>query len=68
MVEQGMEMRIVSGNLQQHIITSLYHDRVTTGDTVVRVQGELYQCHAAILASASSLMNHLLCDSQVISN
>ena len=56
-----METKLVGRNLHQHILTSLYTDR-SLGDTVLRVQGKDYICHAAMLAATSSLFKRALQD------
>ena len=56
-----METKLVGQNLHQHILTSLYTDR-SLGDTVLRVQGKDYICHAAMLAATSSLFKRALQD------
>ena len=59
-----METKLVGRNLHQHILTSLYTDR-SLGDTVLRVEGRDYICHAAMLAATSSLFRRALQDPQV---
>ena len=59
-----METKFISKNLQQHIFNSLYSDRCH-GDTILRAQGVTYLCHAAILASSSSLLTQVLNDPKV---
>ena len=56
-----METKLVGRNLHQHILTSLYTDR-SLGDTVLRVQGKDYICHAAMLAATSALFKRALQD------
>ena len=59
-----MEMKLQSQNLQQHVMNTLYSDK-SGCDTVLRVGQASYLCHAAILASSSSLLHSALLDPQV---
>ena len=59
-----MEMKLQSHNLHQHVMNTLYTDK-SGCDTVLRVGQDSYLCHAAILASSSSLLHSALLDPQV---
>ena len=59
-----MEMKLQSQNLHQHVMNTLYSDK-SGCDTVLRVGQASYLCHAAILASSSSLLHSALLDPQV---
>ena len=62
--ETKMEMKLQSQNLHQHVMNTLYSDK-SGCDTVLRVGQASYLCHAAILASSSSLLHSALLDPQV---
>ena len=59
-----MEMKLQSQNLHQHVMNTLYRDK-SGCDTVLRVGQASYLCHAAILASSSSLLHSALMDPPV---
>ena len=57
-------MKLHSENLHQHVMNALYKDK-SHCDTVLRVEQESYLCHAALLASSSSLLRSALLDCQL---
>ena len=59
-----MDMKLKSNNLHQHVMNTLYSDK-SLCDTVLRAGQASYLCHAAVIASSSSLLRCALDDPQV---